>query len=72
MHWVTAILIGASIVPVVFLLLVARMYLFSTLTEPPSFPGDPNIGLGILQMACALNLPVMLAWIAWLAWKISG
>jgi hypothetical protein len=72
MHWVTAILIGASIAPVAILLLVAGMCFFFWLNEPPSKPGGPDIGLGILSMACALNLPVMLAWIAWLAWRVGA
>ncbi|MDZ4684679.1 MAG: hypothetical protein SH850_06270 [Planctomycetaceae bacterium] len=39
------------------------------LTEPPSFPGDPGIGAGLIDVVALLNLPILgLAWIGWGLW----
>lgn len=39
-------------------------YLFCWLTEPPSFPGDPNIGAGLVCIAAVLNVPTLFFWMA--------
>jgi len=46
---------------------VATVAFACWLTEPPSFPGDPNIGAGLLGMAALLNVPVFVAWCIWIA-----
>ena len=49
---------------------VAVMFFFCWLTEPPSFPGDPNIGLGLLYLTAQFNVPfVLLAWIGLVIWR---
>jgi len=49
---------------------IALMCFFCWLTEPPSFPGDPNIGLGLLWLILPYNLPfVVLAWIPLAIWN---
>lgn len=62
---VTALLIGATLIPAGLLLLALGNILYFSMTEPPPVPGDPNIGLGILKLAIMLNLPIALAWLLW-------
>jgi hypothetical protein len=51
---------------------VATVVFACWLTEPPSFPGDPNIGAGLLGMAALLNVPVLAAWGIWIASRFGG
>jgi hypothetical protein len=57
---------AAALAPTISIALVC---FFCWLTEPPSFPGDPNIGLGLLCLILPFNLPfVLLAWILLAIW----
>jgi hypothetical protein len=68
MHPITGLLIGATVLTGgLFLASVAMV----AVSEPPTFPGDPNIGGGILSLCAALNLPVILGWGTWIAWKTA-
>ncbi|MDZ4684307.1 MAG: hypothetical protein SH850_04405 [Planctomycetaceae bacterium] len=49
--------------------LATGSYFAFWLTEPPSFPGDPDIGMGLVYFVALFNLPVLvLAWIGWGIW----
>jgi hypothetical protein len=64
------LLMLASCVTVPLCLLVGGVVFVCWLTEPPTFPGDPNIGLGLLELVCILNVPVFVGWSLWLASKL--
>ena len=63
---VTALLLGATLIPVGLFVLALGNYLYFSFTGPSTFTGDPNIGLGILQLTFVLNLPILFAWLVWL------
>jgi len=59
-------LIAATLVTATPLVLFAVAYVHHRLNGPPTFPGDPDIGFGILMLLVMLNAPTALGWLIWL------
>jgi len=69
--FVTLLLIGATCITVPMFLLICGVVVFCRLTEPASFPGDPDNGGGLLLMAAGiLIVPVLLGWGLWLGARL--
>jgi hypothetical protein len=40
-------------------------------SRPPTFPGDPDIGLGLLMLVAFGNVPLLtLTWLGWFVWRM--
>jgi hypothetical protein len=51
-------------------ILAAASYFHYQATRPPTFPGDPDIGFGILMLVALANAPVLaLTWLGWFVWR---
>jgi hypothetical protein len=68
-HPITGLLIGASLVTGLIFLVIAGVVFVCWLQASPSHPGDPNIGAGIVVLAGMLNLPVIVGWSIWAAFR---
>lgn len=67
-YWVHVVLIAWTVLFVPTLPLTILSAFVCSQVEPPSFPGDPNIGLGLIYLASLLNIPTSLGWlIFWVA-----
>jgi hypothetical protein len=59
-------LTGVTAITATLFLLYGGIYLHWRLTSPPLIPGDPDFGFGFLVLLGLLNVPVVIAWLAWL------
>jgi hypothetical protein len=62
----TWVMIVVTLVTATPLVLFAGMYIHHRRTGPPTFPGDPDIGFGILMLLLIANAPSALGWLIWL------
>ena len=50
----------------------ANLFYFRVIdTSKGTFPGDPDIGAGLLYMAVIANVPTLLCWIVYWAMEVS-
>ena len=64
------LLIGATGGCVPLFLACAGIVICSGLSEPRSFPGNPNIGGGLLLLVAVFGVPFLVGWGLWLAARL--